>query len=81
MRDVALASELGGEDVRGALERYEAARRPRAELALKLSRRADRIAQLATPIACALRNALAARTPASVQRRRLLPLIAGDQPN
>ena len=80
MRDVALASELGGE-LRGALERYEAARRPRAELALKLSRRADRIAQLATPIACALRNALAARTPASVQRRQLLPLIAGDQPN
>jgi 2-polyprenyl-6-methoxyphenol hydroxylase-like FAD-dependent oxidoreductase len=76
---VALARELAhGSDLRAALARYEAARRPRALLALKLSRRADAAAQLASPLACALRNAVVARVPARVQSRQLAPLVHGD---
>jgi 2-polyprenyl-6-methoxyphenol hydroxylase-like FAD-dependent oxidoreductase len=79
---VALADALSDRDkpardheLSAALNRYESARRPRAELALKLSRRADAAAQLAKPIGCRLRNALTSRVPHSVQRRQLSPLI------
>jgi 2-polyprenyl-6-methoxyphenol hydroxylase-like FAD-dependent oxidoreductase len=73
---VVLADRLGaGADVTAALHEYESVRRPRAKRVLKLSRRADRAAQAASPLAWRLRNVLASRTPASVQRRQLAPVI------
>ena len=53
-----------GADLTSALREYESIRRPRAKRVLKLSRRADRAAQLANPLGWRLRNALARRTPA-----------------
>lgn len=73
---VVLAGRLGaGADLTNALREYESIRRPRVKRVLKLSRRADRAAQLASPLGWRLRNALASRTPARVQRRQLGPLI------
>jgi 2-polyprenyl-6-methoxyphenol hydroxylase-like FAD-dependent oxidoreductase len=73
---VVLANVLANPgDLSAALARYEAIRRPRAELALKLSRRADAAAQLSNPLGCRLRNLLARHVPASAQRRQLGPLI------
>jgi 2-polyprenyl-6-methoxyphenol hydroxylase-like FAD-dependent oxidoreductase len=73
---VVLADELTDHDqIPNALARYESIRRPRAELALKLSRRVDRSAQLESPLARRLRNALAAHVPERVQRRQLAALV------
>jgi 2-polyprenyl-6-methoxyphenol hydroxylase-like FAD-dependent oxidoreductase len=73
---VALASELGAAGTLAkALDRYETVRRPRAELVLKLSRQADRAAQLTNPLACRLRNVIVGRIPDRAQRRRLEPLV------
>lgn len=78
---VALAHELAGAELAGAgalaaaLERYEAGRRSRALLAVKLSRRADAAAQLGSPLGCRLRDALVSRIPERVQVRQLAPLI------
>ena len=73
---VALADALGGAaQIEDALARYESIRRPRAELAQRLSRRADRAAQLANPLACRLRNAIASHIPPDLQRRQLAPLV------
>jgi 2-polyprenyl-6-methoxyphenol hydroxylase-like FAD-dependent oxidoreductase len=69
---VVLADQLaGGQDLQAALASYESIRRPRAELVLKLSRRADNVAQLANPVACRLRNAIVARLPERAQQRQL----------
>jgi 2-polyprenyl-6-methoxyphenol hydroxylase-like FAD-dependent oxidoreductase len=62
-------------DVATSLARYEALRRPRAELTLKLSRRADAAAQLSNPLGCRVRNLLVRHMPAGAQRRQLTPLI------
>jgi 2-polyprenyl-6-methoxyphenol hydroxylase-like FAD-dependent oxidoreductase len=73
---VVLAESIDGEDeMQAALARYEAVRRPRAELALKLARQADRAAQLANPLACRLRNAVVSRVPSRAQRRQLGPVV------
>jgi 2-polyprenyl-6-methoxyphenol hydroxylase-like FAD-dependent oxidoreductase len=73
---VVLACEIERHNrLEDALERYEAIRRPRAELALKLSRQADRVAQLDNPAVCRVRDAVARLTPERLQRRRLAPLI------
>jgi 2-polyprenyl-6-methoxyphenol hydroxylase-like FAD-dependent oxidoreductase len=73
---VVLADELANHDaLTEALARYETIRRPRAELTLKLSRRADRGAQLTNPVARQLRNLLVRHTPDRVQRRQLAPLV------
>jgi 2-polyprenyl-6-methoxyphenol hydroxylase-like FAD-dependent oxidoreductase len=73
---VVLANEIAEADaLPAALARYEAVRRPRAELTLKLSRQVDRSAQLASPIGRRVRNFLVRRTPGSVQRRQLEPLV------
>jgi 2-polyprenyl-6-methoxyphenol hydroxylase-like FAD-dependent oxidoreductase len=62
-RRVVLADEIAdSDDLSAGLARYESIRRPRAALALKLSRRVDAAAQLANPIGCRVRNALARRT-------------------
>jgi 2-polyprenyl-6-methoxyphenol hydroxylase-like FAD-dependent oxidoreductase len=69
---VVLADQLAaGRDPQAALASYETIRRPRAELVLKLSRRVDKIAQLANPVACRLRNAIVARLPERAQQRQL----------
>jgi 2-polyprenyl-6-methoxyphenol hydroxylase-like FAD-dependent oxidoreductase len=58
-----------------ALAEYEAVRRPRAEAVLKMSRRADKAAQLASPLGWRIRNALVRRLPERAQRRQLEPLV------
>jgi 2-polyprenyl-6-methoxyphenol hydroxylase-like FAD-dependent oxidoreductase len=68
---IVLADQLAGRDPRAALASYESTRRPRAELVLKLSRRVDKVAQLANPVACRLRNAIVARLPERAQQRQL----------
>jgi 2-polyprenyl-6-methoxyphenol hydroxylase-like FAD-dependent oxidoreductase len=65
----------GGEDLATALAAYEATRRPRAEAVLKMSRRTDKAAQLASPVGWRLRNALVRGMPERVQRRQLEPLV------
>jgi 2-polyprenyl-6-methoxyphenol hydroxylase-like FAD-dependent oxidoreductase len=78
---VVLANEIAGSDELSAdLVRYESIRRPRAALVLKLSRRVDAAAQLANPIGCRVRNALASRTPQRIPRRQLAPLIHHQLP-
>ena len=73
---VALADRLADSDeVRSALAEYEAIRSPRAALVLKMSRRADKAAQLASPLGWRLRNALVRRLPERAQRRQLEPLV------
>jgi len=73
---VVLANELGRDEQPGdALARYESIRRSRAELTLKLSRQADRAAQLTSPLGRRLRNHIVRRTPKRVQRRQLDPLV------
>ena len=73
---VVLADRLAGsDDLSAALDEYEAIRRPRAAAVLKISRRADRAAQLASPLGCRLRNALVRWLPDRAQRRQLEPLV------
>jgi 2-polyprenyl-6-methoxyphenol hydroxylase-like FAD-dependent oxidoreductase len=62
-------------DLAAALAEYEAIRRPRAEAVLKMSRRVDKVAQLASPLAWRLRNAIVRRLPERAQRRQLEPLL------
>jgi 2-polyprenyl-6-methoxyphenol hydroxylase-like FAD-dependent oxidoreductase len=73
---VVLANRLAGrDDLSAALAEYEASRRPRADAVLKVSRRADKAAQLASPFGCRLRNALVRWLPDRAQRRQLEPLV------
>jgi 2-polyprenyl-6-methoxyphenol hydroxylase-like FAD-dependent oxidoreductase len=73
---VVLADRLAHRDELAiALAEYESIRRPRAEAVLKRSRRADRAAQLASPLGWRLRNALVRRLPERTQRRQLEPLV------
>jgi 2-polyprenyl-6-methoxyphenol hydroxylase-like FAD-dependent oxidoreductase len=73
---VVLADRLAGSDDQSAgLGEYEAIRRPRADAVLKISRRADKAAQLASPLGCRLRNALVRWLPDRAQRRQLEPLV------
>jgi 2-polyprenyl-6-methoxyphenol hydroxylase-like FAD-dependent oxidoreductase len=73
---VVLANRLAsGDDLSTALAEYEAIRRPRAEAVLKLSRRVDKTAQLASPLGSRLRNAIVRRLPEQAQRRQLEPLV------
>jgi 2-polyprenyl-6-methoxyphenol hydroxylase-like FAD-dependent oxidoreductase len=50
-------------ELAAAVADYESIRRPRTETVLKLSLRVDRVAQLASPLGCRLRNALVRRVP------------------
>jgi 2-polyprenyl-6-methoxyphenol hydroxylase-like FAD-dependent oxidoreductase len=73
---VVLADRLAGsDDVTAALAEYEGIRRPRADAVLKMSRRADKAAQLANPLGWRLRNAVVRRLPERAQRRQLEPLV------
>jgi 2-polyprenyl-6-methoxyphenol hydroxylase-like FAD-dependent oxidoreductase len=73
---VVLADRLAGsDDVTAALAEYEGIRRPRADAVLKMSRRADKAAQLANPLGWRLRNAVVRRLPQRAQRRQLEPLV------
>jgi 2-polyprenyl-6-methoxyphenol hydroxylase-like FAD-dependent oxidoreductase len=73
---VVLADRLAPSgDLATALGEYEAIRRPRAEAVLKLSRRVDKAAQLASPLACRFRNAILRRQSERAQRRQLAPLV------
>ncbi len=73
---VVLADALAqGSELRGALAAYESIRRPRTEAVLKVSRRADKAAQLASPLGWRLRNAAVRGMPKWAQRRQLEPLV------
>jgi 2-polyprenyl-6-methoxyphenol hydroxylase-like FAD-dependent oxidoreductase len=73
---VVLADRLARSgDVATALGEYEAIRRPRTEAVLKLSRRIDKAAQLASPLGWRFRNAIVSRLPERAQRRQLEPLV------
>ena len=73
---VVLADQLArGRDLASALRDYESVRRPRVKRVLKLSRRADRAAQMASPVGWRLRNAVVRRMSARAQRRQLGPLV------
>ena len=63
------------DDLATALADYETIRRPRAEAVLKMSRRVDKAAQLASPLGCRLRNALVRWLPERAQRRQLESLV------
>ncbi len=66
-----LARQLAaGDELAAGLARYESIRRPRTELVLKLSRRADSAAQLASPFGRRLRNLVVRRTPLRLHARR-----------
>jgi 2-polyprenyl-6-methoxyphenol hydroxylase-like FAD-dependent oxidoreductase len=73
-----LASELARQDWRGALEAYEAARKPRTSWVAAAARRIGQIAHLENPLAQGLRNALMTRTPASIQRRHVQRLFSAE---
>jgi hypothetical protein len=51
-----------------ALAEDESIRRPRTETVLKVSARVDRVAQLASPLGCRLRNAVVRRVPERARR-------------
>jgi 2-polyprenyl-6-methoxyphenol hydroxylase-like FAD-dependent oxidoreductase len=73
---VVLADRLAASgDLATALGEYEAIRRPRAEAVLKMSRRVDQAAQLASPVGWRFRNAIVRRLPERTQRRQLEPLV------
>jgi 2-polyprenyl-6-methoxyphenol hydroxylase-like FAD-dependent oxidoreductase len=73
---VVLADQLAIHNtIDDALARYESIRRPRAELVLKLSRRTDRAAQLASPIGGRLRNLIVRRIPPRAQAKQLAPIV------
>jgi 2-polyprenyl-6-methoxyphenol hydroxylase-like FAD-dependent oxidoreductase len=65
-------------DLTKALAEYEAVRRPRAGAVLKMSRRLDKAAQLASPLGWRFRNALVRRLPERAQRRQLEPLVRSE---
>jgi 2-polyprenyl-6-methoxyphenol hydroxylase-like FAD-dependent oxidoreductase len=74
-----LADRLAsGGDLKTALAEYEAIRRPRAEAVLKLSRRVDKAAQLASPLGWRFRNAVVRLLPDRVQSRQLQPLVRNE---
>jgi 2-polyprenyl-6-methoxyphenol hydroxylase-like FAD-dependent oxidoreductase len=62
-------------DLTSALAEYEAIRRPRAEAVLRMSRRMDKAAQLASPVGWRVRNMVVRWLPERVQRRQLEPLV------
>lgn len=73
---VILADELArGGDLRAALAAYASIRRPRAEAVLKMSRRADKAAQLASPLGSRIRNAVVRAMPERAQRHQLESLF------
>jgi 2-polyprenyl-6-methoxyphenol hydroxylase-like FAD-dependent oxidoreductase len=77
---VVLADRLAaGGDLAIALAEYEAIRRPRAEAVLKLSRRVDKAAQLASPLAWRFRNAILRLLPDRVQSRQLERLVRNER--
>jgi 2-polyprenyl-6-methoxyphenol hydroxylase-like FAD-dependent oxidoreductase len=73
---VVLAERVAnGGELAAALAEYESSRRPRARAVLKLSRRADRAGQLASPLGCRLRNTIVARLPQRARWRQLEPIV------
>jgi 2-polyprenyl-6-methoxyphenol hydroxylase-like FAD-dependent oxidoreductase len=78
---IVLAEQLAAsDDLAASLARYELIRRPRTELVLKLSRRADSAAQLASPIGRRLRNLVVRHTPPRLQARQLEPIVHHQLP-
>lgn len=76
-----LAEQLtASDDLAAGLARYESIRRPRTELVLKLSRRADSAAQLASPIGRRLRNLVVRHIPPRLQARQLGPIVHHQLP-
>ena len=66
---VVLVDSLGRHaEPNAALADYESIRRPRTDAVRRLSVRVDRVAQLASPLGCRLRNAVVRRVPERARR-------------
>ncbi len=61
--------------VEEALHRFEAARRPRTRTLAQIARRADRVAQAESPLACWVRDHLTAAAPERIQRRQYRTIL------
>jgi 2-polyprenyl-6-methoxyphenol hydroxylase-like FAD-dependent oxidoreductase len=73
---VVLADRLvRSDELATALAEYEAIRRPRTEAVLKMSRRVDKAAQLASAVGWRFRNTILRRMPERAQRSQLEPLV------
>jgi 2-polyprenyl-6-methoxyphenol hydroxylase-like FAD-dependent oxidoreductase len=69
---IVLARKLGSGDIEpvSALREYEAARIPRTTMIVRRSWQLGRVAQLSSPLACRLRDAVVKAMPPRVQRRQ-----------
>jgi len=77
LADVAtLARLLAERPLAEALPAYERARKKRAEAIVRQSRQVGRTAQLASPLACRLRNAAMRAIPAGLMARRFSAILA-----
>ncbi len=76
-----LAASLREDDVPGALNRYDASRRPRTQSIVRASRRTGRFAQLQNPAAVGVRNALLRLTPPAVTMKQLAGISAWRPPD
>jgi len=61
--------------VADALRKYEAERIPRTSRIVRLSRQAGSMGQLANPLACRLRNFVAASLPRGAMQRSLRSIV------
>lgn len=78
---VVLAAELADDQpVGAALARYDAARRPRAEIISQLSEQMGRLAQVEHPVTAALRSALVAAAPTKLSATTLARTVAWQPP-
>jgi FAD-dependent urate hydroxylase len=75
-----LGAVAAGTDPRVFLREYERRRIARANLVVRRSRQAGRLAQAANPVACTLREWLFRLTPARVQRAQQAKLIRFEPP-
>jgi 2-polyprenyl-6-methoxyphenol hydroxylase-like FAD-dependent oxidoreductase len=66
---------LRSDELATALAEYETIRRPRTEAILKMSRRVDKAAQLASAVGWRFRNTILRRMPERAQRSQLEPLV------
>jgi 2-polyprenyl-6-methoxyphenol hydroxylase-like FAD-dependent oxidoreductase len=73
---VVLVDSLAGHaEPAAALADYESIRRPSTDTVRRLSLRVDRLAQLASPLGCRLRNAVVRRVPARAQGRGFAAIV------
>ncbi|MGW9197722.1 FAD-dependent monooxygenase [Micromonospora chersina] len=73
---VVLGRRLRDDDVAGALRRYEAARRRRADGLTRQARMLGRVGQWSNPVACWIREQMIRRAPAGPRLRQMAEMFA-----